>query len=205
MASVFLVRHGEVAGNSGERLFFSGWQDVTLTPRGEQQAQAVSRRLASEKIDVIYSSDLQRAWRTAEQIATLHGLRVRRDAAWRESNFGAWGGHSESEILEGWPELWRERQSDPVNVRPPDGESLQDLMNRVQPAWQKIVGAHEHDNVVIVAHQGTVRMLLCAILEIPPVNYRRLRIANCSVTRVELAAGKALVTAVNDTHHLLDI
>lgn len=205
MASVFLVRHGEVAGNSGERLFFSGWQDVPLTPRGEQQAQAVSRRLASEKIDVIYSSDLQRARRTAEEIALLHGLPVHCDAGWRESNFGQWGGLSEVELLADWPELWQQRQADPVNVRPPDGESLQDLMNRVQPAWQKIVGAHEHDNVVIVAHQGTVRMLLCAILGIPLANYRRVRIANCSLTRVELAAGKALVTVVNDTHHLLDI
>jgi broad specificity phosphatase PhoE len=48
-------------------------------------------------------------------------------------------------------------------------------------------------------------MLLCAILGIPPVNYRRVRIANCSVTRVEIAAGKALVVSVNDTNHLLDI
>jgi alpha-ribazole phosphatase len=205
MASIFLVRHGEVEGNSGERLFFSGWNDVPLTPRGRRQAEAVTQRLEREKVDVIYASDLQRARVTAETIAAPHGQNVHTDACWRESSFGQWSGCSESDILQQWPQLWQERQADPVTVRPPDGESLQDLLNRVQPAWQKIVQTHEHDNVVLVAHQGTVRMLLCAILGIPPANYRRVRIANCSVTRVEIAAGKALVVSVNDTNHLLDI
>jgi alpha-ribazole phosphatase len=205
MASIFLVRHGEVAGNSGERLFFSGWDDVPLTERGEMQARAAAQRLQAEKIDVIYASDLQRARKTAEVIAASHGLKVLCDASWRESSFGAWSGHSETEILAGWPEQWRQRQADPVRVAPPEGESLQDLQNRVQPAWQKIVASHEHDNVVIVAHQGTVRVLLCAVLEIPLRNYRRLRIANCSLTQIEIVAGKPMVVGVNDTHHLLHI
>ncbi|MDF2439580.1 MAG: hypothetical protein JWN98_564 [Abditibacteriota bacterium] len=207
MASVFLIRHGEVAGNhgSGDRVFYSGWDDVPLTARGTHQAEAVARRMAGEKLHAVYSSDLQRARLTAQAIAAPHGIEVRCDAVWRETNFGAWNGKSESEILEGWPDLWRARQSDPMSVAPPEGESLLDLANRLAPAWQQIVTRHEHEQIALIAHQGVIRVLLLLILEAPLAGYRRLKIGNCSVSRVEVVAGETSVSFLNETHHLLGL
>lgn len=202
MANIFLVRHGEVAGNIGARLVFSGWDDVPLTRRGQAQSFEVAARLATEKLVSIYASDLQRAQRTAQFIAQPHGLTVQTDACWREINFGDWGGASEADLLEKWPDLWRARQLDPENVRPPNGENWRDLQARVLPAWDELVARHEGESVVLVAHQGTIRAILLSLLQAPLLAYRRLQISNCSVSRVTAVAGRVLIEAVNLTDHL---
>jgi broad specificity phosphatase PhoE len=93
------VRHGEVEGNSGERRTFAGWNDLALTPRGEQQARATAKRLERENVRAVYASDLQRARRTAETIAQPHGLPVQTDAALREVHYGTWAGLGEADVV----------------------------------------------------------------------------------------------------------
>jgi alpha-ribazole phosphatase len=203
MATIYLVRHGEGAGTSGQ-LFFSGWDDVPLNERGEQQARQVSKYLQSIPLRAVYTSDLQRARRTAQQIAAPHNLQVLEDAAWREIHFGDWSGAGEADLLEKWPDLWRERQADPENVRPPNGESLRDLWKRVQPAWESVVSRHQHEDAAIVAHQGTIRALLLGLLGAPLGSYRTLIVRNCSVSTVALAAGKVSITGFNLCEHLSD-
>jgi len=205
MANILLIRHGEVAGNTG-RLFFAGWDDVPLNERGVEQARAASKYLQSANLKAIYCSDLQRARRTAEEIAAPHGLQVLADAAWREIHFGDWAGAGEADLLEKWPEQWRARQADPENVRPPAGESLRDVWKRVQPAWNSIVLRHEHDDahedVAIVAHQGTIRILLLSLLGAPLGSYRTLIVRNCSVSTLAAVAGKVSITGFNFCGHL---
>lgn len=201
MATIYLIRHGEVAGNAG-RLFFSGWDDVPLNSRGLEQARAVSKYLQGANLGAIYCSDLQRAQRTAEEIAAPHGLQVLEDRAWREIHFGDWAGADEAALLAKWPELWRARQADPENVRAPGGESLSDVWKRVQPAWAGVVSGHEAEDVAIVAHQGTIRVLLLGLLGAPLGSYRTLIVRNCSVSTVEVAKGKASITGFNFCGHL---
>jgi alpha-ribazole phosphatase len=206
MSTIYLVRHGEVAGNVG-RLFFAGWDDVPLNARGEQQAQAVAKYLRGANLKAVYSSDLQRARRTAEEIAAPHNVQVLEDAAWREIHFGDWAGAGEAELLEKWPELWRERQADPENVRPPNGESLRDLWKRVQPAWESVVSRHRREgsgDAAVVAHQGTIRVLLLGLLGAPLGSYRTLIVRNCSVSTVALAGGKVSITGFGLSAHLDD-
>jgi broad specificity phosphatase PhoE len=214
LSRIFLVRHGEVEGNSGERLTFSGWHDVALTPRGELQAQAVAQRLKRENIGAVYSSDLQRAQRTAEAIATQHDLPVQTDAALREVNYGDWAGLSEAELLADWNTLWQQRLADPVNVAAPGGESLSDLWRRVEPAWQSIAARHsgeghgeEERDAVVVGHNGSIRALVCHLLGMPPAHYRRVRITNCGLTCVQIVKSgnitkPPLIEFVNETCHL---
>jgi broad specificity phosphatase PhoE len=208
MATIYLVRHGEVAGNFGARLFFSGWDDVALNERGAAQAARVSKYLESAaKLRAIYSSDLRRASDTAHPIAALQGLPVLENPAWREIHFGRWAGCSEADLLQGWPELWRRRQADPVNVRPPDGESLNDLWSRVQPAWLDVVSRCETGDadVAVVAHQGTIRAILLSLLDAPLERYRSLVVSNGSVSRVTVARTRVSITGVNDVSHLVGL
>ncbi len=205
MAKIILIRHGEVAGNAGGRLFFSGWDDVPLNERGLEQARLVSKYLSPVQFKAVYCSDLQRARRTAQEIAAPHGLQVLEDAAWCEINFGAWSGADESDLLAKWPELWRQRQADPENVRPPDGENLRDVWNRVQPAWHNIVSRHEanqEENVAVVAHQGTIRLLLLGLLQAPLGSYRTLIVRNCSISTVLAFEGRVSIAGINGCDHL---
>ena len=204
MATIYLIRHGEIAGNAGARLFFSGWADVPLSERGLEQARLAAKHLSGAKLKAVYSSDLQRARRTAEEIAAPHGLQVLEDAAWREIDFGDWSGACEADLLEKWPALWRERQADPENVRPPQGENLRDIWDRARPAWQNVLSRHESsaDSVAIVAHQGTIRVLLLGLLQAPLGSYRALIVRNCSVSTVAASQSKVSITGVNFCAHL---
>lgn len=222
MSQIFLVRHGEVEGNSGERLLFSGWNDIPLTTRGQLQAQAVARRLQSEKLRAVYCSDLMRARHTAEPIAAFHGLETQTDAAWREVNYGAWAGLGETEIVAGWNDLWHQRKADAQNVRNPEGESYADVWARFAPQWKQLVERHaaRNEDIALVSHNGPIRVLLCHLLGMPVNNLRRVRINNASVSRIEVrptevraqnmaaheysceAAWSLTIASLNETSHL---
>ncbi|HVF84737.1 MAG TPA: histidine phosphatase family protein, partial [Abditibacteriaceae bacterium] len=171
MSHIFLVRHGEVEGNSiaaGGRLTFAGWGDKPLTTRGELQAKAIAGRLSNEKLTAIYASDLIRAQRTAQEIAQRHNLNVRTDKRLREVNYGMWEGLGLDEIVADWQDVWDARNLDPEHIAPPQGESYADLWRRLGPCWNEIVQLHgEDEHVAIVAHNGTLRVLLCHVLGMP--------------------------------------
>ncbi len=193
MSQIFLIRHGEVEGNSGERLLFSGWNDVALTARGQRQAQAVANRMRSARLRAVYCSDLGRARRTAEPVAAFRGLEVQADAAWREVNYGAWAGLGETEIVAGWNDLWQQRKADAENVRAPGGESYADVWARLEPQWNAVVERHaaREEDFALVSHNGPIRVLLCHLLGMPVNNYRRLRINNAGVSRIEARSVEA--------------
>ncbi|HVF10326.1 MAG TPA: histidine phosphatase family protein [Abditibacteriaceae bacterium] len=213
MTTVFLIRHGEVEGNSGAVPRFVGWSDKALTEVGEAQAQAVAERLESEHLDAIYASDLQRARHTAERIAAAHGLTVRCESALREASYGLWEGLSEAEITATWPVQWRQRMADAVHVAPPEGECYADVWARWQPAWQEISERHHDQSVAIVAHNGALRILLCHLLGMPFENFRRIHISNAGLTRIDLifdkqefaATPRVVVQYINETCHLKNI
>jgi broad specificity phosphatase PhoE len=225
LSQIFLIRHGEVEGNSGERPLFSGWNDLPLTPRGELQAQAVARRMQSAALRAVYCSDLTRARHTAEPIAAFHGLEVQASAAWREVNYGAWAGLDETQIVAGWNDLWQQRKANAENVRTPGGESYADVWQRFEPQWKAIVERHavqQDEDIALVSHNGPIRVLLCHLLGMPVKNYRRLRIGNTSVSRIEVRPQKPAQTlsaheysyetawsfsiaSVNETSHLQGI
>ena len=82
MTTLFVARHGETLDNAAQR--WQGWRDSPLSARGIAQAQALARRLASEPLAAIYSSDLGRALQTAHIVATPHGLAPCPEPALRE-------------------------------------------------------------------------------------------------------------------------
>ncbi len=213
MTTIYLVRHGEVAGNSGEVRTFAGARDLELTPRGVLQARAVANRFENEKIDAVYASTLQRAWRTADGIAAPHNLEVTRDAGFSEVNYGDWEGLSEAEISENYADLWRARVADPWEIAPPNGESYRMLWARLEPMWSAVIARHDNENIVIVGHNGSIRVLLCMLLGAPPANARRLQIENCSVTKLrvgqapntpggKLEGSPIVIQYINQTAHL---
>lgn len=207
MTKIFLVRHGEVAGNIGASSFFVGWSDLPLNERGEKQAQQVGAFLESEKISGVYASDLQRAEKTAQRIAEKHGLRVETDVALREVNYGKWEGLSEADLHREYSEQWTARQNDPWNVAAVGGENYAQMWARFFPRWQKLLQKHDGESFVIVAHNGLLRMLLCHLTGAPFENFKRFHAANCGVSRLVIdrdgdGAERIVLQSVNETAHL---
>lgn len=210
---IFLVRHGEVEGNSGPHPTFSGWNDVPLTARGELQARAVAACLQNEELHAIHSSDLSRARETAQCIAEPHKLEVETSASWRETDYGAWSGLGEAEIARGWSELWERKKADQFGIAAPDGENGEDLARRLLPRWEEVVEearcAHASTRdatgaTVLVAHNGPLRLLVCHLMGAPLSNFRRIKMDNCGVTCVTFGARdrSPQLLFVNSTCHL---
>lgn len=213
MTTIYLIRHGEVAGNAGEVRTFAGARDLELTPRGIEQARAIAARMESVPLDAIYASRLQRAWRTADGIAAARGLQTQRLGGWNEVNYGQWEGLSEAKINADYADLWKQRVADPWAIAPPDGESYRMLWARLEPEWKALLRNHANQTVAVVGHNGSLRVLLCQLLGAPPANARRLQIGNCSLTKVSVGSPQSaeseklegppiVISYINDTSHL---
>jgi broad specificity phosphatase PhoE len=155
---LILVRHGESEGNR-DRTFTQN-ADVPITAVGREQARAAAVLIAkSFRPARLVASPYARARQTAEIIAATFALEVELDAALREQSFGIFAGQPYEALLtdasyhEGPRWQWR----------PPGGESLVDLYQRVVPAFERIARESDEGDVVLVSHGG-VMLALCAFV-----------------------------------------
>src|SRR4051794_7041171 len=103
--AVVLVRHGETEWNRQGRTL--GQTDVPLNSTGHRQAAEIADRLATMRIEAVYSSDLRRALETATAIAKMHDLAVHPDRCLREADLGEWVGLTDAEIARRFPSGWQ--------------------------------------------------------------------------------------------------
>ncbi len=185
---LLLVRHGQVASNIEMR--YVGTRDEALTPLGEEQARAVGEALAQLPIEAVISSPLQRARRTAEQVAKGRGLEVQVDDRLREQSFGEWDGLSHDEVKARDPEIlveWEKRD----DVEPPGGESQIAMQARVLALVDEQVEAaadvtgDQPRHIVLVSHVGPIKATLSAALDIGLMNGRRIFLDPATVSIVD--------------------
>ena len=200
MSKLFLVRHGDTELNSAERYW--GRSDVKLSAAGIEQAEKLCDRLAVEKIDAVYSSDLERALVTAEIIASSHQLAVITCAELREVNFGQLEGLTFSEISQLYPEvakLWAERST---KLKYPGGESLVKFNNRVSKFLSRLDKHAVDETILVVAHAGVLRTLVCQLLSIDPQRRWQIRLDLASLSIMETHQQGAILSLLNDVSHL---
>ena len=149
----FIVRHGETDWNKERRT--QGHSPTLLNETGIKQAEQTAETLKNEEIGLILSSDLPRAKMTAEIIAKATGAEIIFDANLRERNWG----EVEGKLMEEWHKTYPNTNSS-YESRPPGGESLRELEERVWKNFQNHKGVHAHKNVVIVTHGGSIRTFL---------------------------------------------
>ena len=200
MTRFLLARHGETAWNAQRR--HHGQSDVPLNAAGRRQAAALGRRLSKEPIDAVYASDLQRAWQTAEAIAAHCDLPVRPEPRLRELHFGTWEGLTYPEIEVQDPEALAAWRGDPLNVAPPEGETLGQLAQRVSALRADLEAAHPDETVLLVSHNGVLRVLICQALGLPPENYWQFHLSNASLSDLAFYEAGAILNALNETAHL---
>lgn len=200
MAKLLLVRHGNTKGNSAER--FWGNTDVELSTAGIRQAEQLRDRLATEKIDAIYASDLRRASATAEIIASQHHLEVIICPELHEINFGKVEGLTFKEISQLYPELVKAWPTRDLTFKYPDGESVGDLNNRVIKFLDRLEKHTPEETILIVAHSGVLRLLICHLLRMELWRWRQLRTDLASLSIVATYPQGAILNTLNDVSHL---
>ena len=197
---LYLVRHGETTYNADGRV--QGHQDPPLTDIGIRQAEAIAERLARERFTAVYSSDLQRASETAKLIAAPHGLAVRETPLLRESRLGVVEGLTRREIEERYPTADHEWRANPLTMRPPGAETIEQVIERCRTFLQQILSDHEDSGLIlIVAHGGSARGLVIAALDLPVQTYRQMHFANASLSILD-AGDRPALWLLNDTCHL---
>ena len=200
MSKLILVRHGDTELNSAERYW--GHSDVKLSAAGFRQAERLRERLAAQKIDAIYSSNLQRASVTAEIIASKHRLAVTTCAELREINFGKLEGLTFEEINQLYPEVTRLWVKGSSTLQYPGGESLDELNNRVSNFMGRLKKHTPEETILIVAHNGSLRLLMCQLLGIEPQRWRQFRLDLASLSILETYPQAAILSLLNDVSHL---
>ncbi len=206
MAKLILVRHGQTEWNRVRR--YQGQTDIELNETGIQQARKAAGRLAQEKIDAIYCSDLKRARQTAEIIAAPHNKAgvIGESALLREMSFGDYEGFTFEEmdpkfqLIFSADPSWRSSGPD---VRAPNGESIADLAARVEQFTRQIIDKHHlEETVIIAAHGGPLQVLICQLLGIGIDHWWQIRLNSASVSILETYPQGTSIVLLNGISHL---
>lgn len=161
MTTVWLVRHGEAKTPPGIAI---GHGNPPLSVRGRHQVAQLAKRLAAEPLDRVFSSDLDRALVTAEQIAIVHGLTVHVCPELREIDFGAWEGRSLRALWSEKPDEAQAWESDLRCVPSGFGERFEAFELRLAQFRRRLDGCRV---VAVVAHRGPLAVLLHQLIGIP--------------------------------------
>jgi len=168
---------------------------------GREQAEKVGLRLSKERVSAIYSSDLSRAYETAQIIANHHQLEIRQDPNLREINFGQWEGMSR-QIFDGDHEdLYQKWLADPMGTRPPEGENFIEVQQRALRSLLAIAEKHQTEDVVVVAHGGLIKAVICAYID---GDFWEFPQGNTAVNILEFDRAGFRFIALNDLTHLED-
>lgn len=218
---IYLVRHGETPWN--EEMRYQGQTDVPLSERGRKQADALREAhfrgniAGSDPIHwaKVYSSDLKRALETAKIILgtqdkshiagsdpTHKEITLCKDL--REINYGVFEGVLLEDIKKNYAEILQQWWRDPQKARIPDGESLEELKERVLRCYHNIVESHKETDahILIVSHGGPLRIIFMDVLEFSLSQARSFRVDNTSLSIVEYKNNRPVLTLLNDICHL---
>ena len=194
MSNLILIRHGQSVWNAANR--FTGWTDVELSEVGVSEAEEAGRSLSSQRIDVVHTSDLIRAQRTAEIIMSLNeaseGYSTKFDWRLNERNYGSLQGLNKAETAEKFGaeqvHIWRRS----FDVAPPDGESLEMTAERTIPYFEEEIlpDLQEGRRVLVSAHGNSLRSIVMHIEGISPEDIVSLEIQTGSPMFYEFKGGE---------------
>jgi probable phosphoglycerate mutase len=200
---ILLARHGETKWNAEGR--YQGQVDVPLSDVGEAQARKLGERLREVQLDRAVSSPLLRAQRTAQlALGPAREAMLKLDDGFAEIAHGTWEGLLASEIGAMDGERLRAWRDAPETVQMPQGESLQQVLDRAWPALERAsLGLGADDTLLVVAHDAVNRVLLCRILGLPLSRLWSFRQAPTTINLLEGPDVEHLeVVRLNDcTHH----
>jgi len=200
LTRIVAVRHGETVWNAEMRM--QGQLDTALSERGRWQARRAAASLGDEGIEAIFASDLERAYDTAQALATRIGLPIATDTGLRERGFGVFQGHLYADIDVRWPEAaarWRHHDPD---FGPEGGETLREFSARAVAACTRIAAAHPGRSIAIVTHGGVLDCLYRAAAGVDLSAPRSWELGNAAINRLLYTPRGFTLVGWSDTAHL---
>lgn len=199
---LLLARHGETPWNVEGRS--QGHSDIPLNERGLSQAKRLAERLSDIDLAAVYCSDLGRAVSTAT--AVTHGragLEPTTDSRLRELGLGTWEGLHTSEIEERHQEERREWLESPASFRPPGGETLPEVQERMIAAMDDIAAAQAPEDIVLVVGHGYALIAwICHVLALDLGRFRHIWLDPAGLSEIIRLQERWIVRCLNDTSHL---
>ncbi len=198
---LLLVRHGETDWNRSQR--YQGHMPTSLNAWGRTQAGYVARRLRSKEPTRLYSSDIVRAWETAQIIGDFLNLTPQPVPEIREIDVGQWEGLTPEELYQRFPDHMHAWDNDPANTVRLGGESYAQMQQRALVGLRRMQAAHTaEETVVAVTHGGTIRTLLCHVIGLELRYHTRIALENASLTELHHTDDGWRMVRLNDAAHL---
>jgi probable phosphoglycerate mutase len=200
VTELLFIRHGETDWNRQQR--FQGQIDVPLNATGQAQAARVAERLAADRHDALFSSDLQRARETAAPLSAAWHLAPVALPGFREQNFGVLEGLDVPTIQAHHPDLWQRWLEHRADYALPGGESLRQFHARVMAAVRELAVAHAGARLAVVTHGGVLDMLWRSAHGLSLDGLRACEIPNTGLNRLRWVDGTLIVESWADAAHL---
>ena len=201
---LYLVRHGATPLTAEDK--FSGAENVFLSDDGRKQAEHLSRRLADDDIQAIYTSPLDRTMETASIIAKPQKITPAANDGLREISHGHWEGLTRKEVETRHADEYAAWEADPFTFAPKDGESGISVLARALPVIRDVVVKHKDGNVLVVSHKATLRLIISSLLGFDVRGYRdRLDQAPACLNILDFKDNvRARLMLFNDISHYAD-
>lgn len=194
--TLYLIRHGQVAKSRPRS--YHGQLDVPLSPLGHRQMDRLAEWAASMELSAVYCSDLQRTRLGADLVGRRCAVPVSAMPVLREKHFGLWEGLTYEEAEARFPAEWQTWLADPWDARPPEGETYREVEARVIPFVRRLMREHAGQAVLILAHGGVNRVIVCRALGLPMQRVFGIEQDYACVNAIECsAAGRWQVTLMN--------
>ena len=202
MTTILLIRHGETWANR-EHLFV-GFTEAMLTDIGYQQAELTAEYVVQNyKVDKVYASDLKRAYETGKAVADRLGTEVIKEKGMREIFAGAWEDTKFSTLCEQYPEEYNTWLNDVGKARCVDGESVEELGNRVFATLTRIAEENEGKIVVVASHATPIRVTQSLIEQKNLTDMQQIPwVSNASVTEIVYENNEWRMVSVSKDEHL---
>lgn len=195
---LYLVRHAQTEWNALGKA--QGHSDIPLDDEGRRQAEALGAAFSNLRLDRVVSSDLCRAVETAESVAGGN-FKLVLNADLRERDLGAWEGWDFTRLGRRIEEESRAQGVPAHSVRPPGGESIDDVWRRIEPFVEEL--KLSSGATAVVTHGAMCSVILAQLLGGTVALHRCFRFGNTSITELERRAeGAMLIVRYNDVSHL---
>jgi broad specificity phosphatase PhoE len=184
MLTCYIIRHADKLITEPFYNPLLRHQDQPISPKGQRDALGLVPYFAEKPITAIYVSAYQRTRQTVAPIAVRFGLAPVVDARLNEVDNGVIETLSDPEIEARYPQVWnafRERRTD---FRFPEGESGADVQARICAFLEEKRRMHDGEQIVLVSHDGLIRMLMCAIFKLPVTQRWNFQVDFCGITEI---------------------
>ncbi|MBU0654003.1 MAG: histidine phosphatase family protein [Gammaproteobacteria bacterium] len=175
--TVDLLRHGQVAtpnlfcAPANEPLGINGWKQLT---RATQPGQW----------DAVITSPSRRCHDFARMLSQRLDCPFEVDARFGELDFGTWIGKTQEAIWEEAPELMQQLWLQPRRFIAPQGEAMDNFINRIQVAWDELQTCYAGKHVLLLTHAGVIRVVLARVLDILYQKSLKFEVGYAQITRV---------------------